>query len=189
MTIEAGVLNLATAMGGRIKEHRVMITGAAAGSLASLQTADKRSIIDAINEARTTGGTTATAASETVAGLVELASLAEVAAGVDAVRAVTVAGLRQERLAIVTEVLGGAAAAQDTLAELKTYIDALDSADEGQIQGVITALASRVRTDTAAQGLSAPQQANARTNIDVYSKAEIGNPEADFVAAFNAALV
>mgnify|MGYP003493380020 CR=1 FL=1 len=188
MSLESRVLSLTTAVGTKLKEMRVLVTGSSTGTLASLQTSDKTSIIGAINEARTTGGTAASPASETVAGLVEMATLAEVATGADTTRAVTAAGVRQERLALKIEILGGAAAAQDTLAELKTYVDTLDSADEGQIGAITTALANRVRTDTAAQGLDSTQQANARTNIDVYSKAEIGNPETDFVATLNTAL-
>jgi hypothetical protein len=55
---------------------------------------------------------------------------------------------------------------------------------------ITTALGNRVRVDTAAQGLTAQQKTNARTNIgaDVTST-ETGNTDADLVAAFNAALV
>lgn len=267
MSLVTQVSNLATSMGTRIKAIRTEIYGSATGTLAaSLQTTDKTSIVAAINEARTTGGsgtppnasesvagvvelatnaevTTGTddaravtplklktrldagfqpvdtdltaiaglttqtygrslltladvaalraqvgTASETAQGIVELATLAEVATGTDAARAVTAAGVRQERLALKAEILGAAGAAYDTLEELKTYVDALDTADEGQIGAITTALASRVRTDTAAQGLDATQQSNARTNISVYSKVEIGDPETDFVAVFNTAL-
>ncbi len=51
-----------------------------------------------------------------------------------------------------------------------------------------TALGNRVRVDTAAQGLTAPQQTNARTNIDAASATDVGNTATDFVATFNAGL-
>lgn len=178
-----------TAAGTQIKGLKTTIFGSPGGSLASLTTTDKTSIVNAINEVKASSSGAPPAASEAVAGVVELATLAEVATGADTARAVTAAGVRQERIALKAEILGGAAAAQDTLAELKTYVDTLDSADEGQIGAITTALANRVRVDTAAQGLTTTEQGNARANISVYSKAEIGDPETDLVAVFNAALV
>ena len=189
MSNASQITNLTQAVGNLVKGLRVQLFGSASGGLSGLATTDKTSIVAAINEVNAKPSPAPADASETVKGIVELATLTEVATGTDATRAVTAAGVRQERTALKAEILGGAAAAQDTLAELKTYIDGLDSADEGQIQGVITALSSRVRTDTAAQGLDSTQQSNARTNISVYSKAEIGDPETDYVAILNAALV
>lgn len=83
---------------------------------------------------------------------------------------------------VKAEILGGADSAQDTLQELKDYLDSGQAAD-------VTALANRLRVDTAAQGLTSSQKQNARTNIDVFSMAEIGDVNADFVATFEAALV
>ena len=83
----------------------------------------------------------------------------------------------------VAAVVGGAGAAYDTLVEIQGLL----STNDGAIATITTALGNRVRTDTNAQGLDSTQKANARTNIDVYSKAEIGDVAADFVAVFNAA--
>lgn len=52
---------------------------------------------------------------------------------------------------------------------------------------VNTALGNRVRTDTAAQGLTDTQKSNARANIDASKASDIGNTDTDFVAVFNAA--
>jgi hypothetical protein len=41
--------------------------------------------------------------------------------------------------------------------------------------------------DISNQGLTTTQQGNGRTNLDVYSKAEIGNPETDLVALYTTA--
>jgi hypothetical protein len=51
------------------------------------------------------------------------------------------------------------------------------------------ALANRVRTDTATQGLTATQQSNARANIGAVSTANIGNTATDFVATFESGLL
>jgi len=82
-------------------------------------------------------------------------------------------------------IVDGAPEALNTLRELA---DALgDSGDA--LAAVTTALGHRVRTDTAAQGLSPTEQANARTNIGAIAAADIGDPETNFVATFNAGLV
>jgi hypothetical protein len=264
MTLQTQISNLATAIGTNIKSLRVSVFGSAAGTLASLQTTDKTSIVAAINEARTTGGgAAAPAASETVAGIaefatqtevntgtddarivtplkfqtrlaayaqplaanltslagqastafgrgllnladtaalkaavsgsasetatgfIELATLAEVSTGTDTTRAVTAAGVRQERLAVKAEILGAATpAALDTLDELAAAL----GDDANFAATTTTALGNRVRHDTAAQGLTTTQQGNARTNIAAIAAADIGDPETDFVAVFNTAL-
>lgn len=83
--------------------------------------------------------------------------------------------------ALETSILGaGVPAALDTLDELAAALG-----DDANFASTITAaLANRLRVDTAAQGLDATQKSNARTNIDVYSKAELGDPETDLAAAY-----
>lgn len=83
------------------------------------------------------------------------------------------------------EILGGAGPAYDTLQELKELLDATDT----DLSGLMTALANRVRTDTATQGLNATQQANARTNIGAAASADVGDTDQNLVAIFEAALV
>jgi hypothetical protein len=107
-----------------------------------------------------------------------------VATGTDALRIVTPAGVRQERTALKAEILGaGVPAALDTLDELAAAL-----ADDANFAATTTtALGNRLRVDTAAQGLTAPEQSNGQTNLNVYSKTEIGNPEADLVALYTTA--
>jgi hypothetical protein len=79
----------------------------------------------------------------------------------------------------------GAPTAMNTLDELAAALG-----DDANFAGTITtALGNRVRTDTAAQGLTAQEQLNARTNIDVYGKADIGDTDTNFVTTFNTGLV
>lgn len=184
LSLQTRLSDLATAIATDIKQLRVFITGSSSGDLTGLTTTNKADLISAINEVNAKPAVAPVDATEADKGIVELATLAEVAAGVDATRVVTVAGVRQERAAVKAEILGaGVPAALDTLDELAAALG--DDANFGA--SITTSLANRVRTDTAAQGLTAQEQLNARTNIDVYSKAELGNPETDLVATYAAA--
>lgn len=101
--------------------------------------------------------------------------------------AISVSSTSEMNAAISTAVNGivdGAPAAFDTLKEISTYISENDTA----VGGITTALANRVRVD-AAQTFTEPEKLQARNNIDVYSKTEIGNPETNLVSVFEAALV
>jgi hypothetical protein len=185
MALDNRLSSLITALGTDYKTIKTWLFGSTSGSLASLTTTDKTSLTHAINEvnAKPTGGTPSDA-SETVKGIVELATLAEVATGTDALRAVTAAGVRQERVALKAEILGaGVPAALDTLDELAAAI----ADDASYAATVTTALGNRVRVDTAAQGLTTTQQGNARTNIAAQASADIGNADADLVALYTAA--
>jgi hypothetical protein len=94
--------------------------------------------------------------------------------------------------AAVSALVNSAPAALDTLKELS---DALGG-DASFAATTATALGNRVRTDTAAQGLTGTQQGNARTNILAASQAaldalvtNVGDTTTDFVATFVAGLV
>jgi hypothetical protein len=78
MSLQTRVTDLATAVGTDYKQLRTWLFGSSSGTLASLQTTDKTSIVGAINEARTTGGgAAAPPASETIAGIAEIGTTAE----------------------------------------------------------------------------------------------------------------
>jgi len=182
LSLQTRISDLITAIGTDIKQLRTFLTGSASGNLTGLTTSDKTSVVAAVNEvnAKPSGGAPADA-SETVKGIVELATLSEVSDGTDAARAVTAAGVRQERTALKAEILGaGVPAALDTLDELAQAL-----ADDANFAATTTtALGNRVRVDTAAQGLTGTQQSNARTNIAAVGTVDIGNPEADLVALY-----
>lgn len=92
-----------------------------------------------------------------------------------------------DAIAVAINVLTtGAPAALDTLDELSAAL----GDDANFASTVTTALGNRVRVDTAAQGLTALQKSNARTNIGTdITSTEIGNPDTDLVAVFEAGLV
>lgn len=180
MSLQSRLSDLITAIGTDIKQLRTWITGSSSGDLTGLTTTAKTSIVAAINEVNGNSSTPADA-STTVKGIVELATLAEVSTGTDTVRAVTPEGVRQERVALKAEILGaGVPAALDTLDELAAAL-----ADDANFASTTTtALGNRLRVDTAAQGLNGTQQSNGRTNLSVYSQAELGNPETDLAALY-----
>lgn len=184
MSLQTRLSDLITAIGTDYKQLRTWISGSSSGDLTGLTTAIKTDLVAAINEinAKPTSGAPPDATTA-VKGVVELATLAEVAAGVDTVRVVTPEGVRQERNALKTEILGaGVPAALDTLDELAAAL----GDDANYAASTTTALANRVRVD-AAQAFTAPQQAQGRTNIGAQDSASIGNPDVDLVALYTTA--
>jgi hypothetical protein len=220
MSLKTRVESLATRIGTEFKTLRTSLTGNSSGALTALTTTDKTSLLAAINEvnAKPSGGWTAVDASETVKGIVELATTAEATTGTDSVRAVTPAGVKAVADALKASILGaGVPAALDTLDELAAAL----ADDENFASTVTTALAGKQPLDadlTSIAGLTSaankmlyatgagtwtladltaaartllddPDVATMRATLGVYSTTEIGDPETDFVAVFNAALV
>lgn len=111
---------------------------------------------------------------------------AVIAAGVDASAARTAIGAQSasDVDAKITALVDSSPAALDTLGELASAL----GNDPNFATTITTALGNRLRVD-ASQSLTEPQKTQGRTNLDVYSKTEIGNPETDFVSVFEAALV
>lgn len=176
MSFETNVRNLSTRVASECKSLRTLINGNA-GDLSGLTTTAKGNLVLAINEL-----------------VADVEALSAGAAGIDdAITSTTSTWSSQktsdELLDLKDEILGGAGAAYDTLAELKALLDSSDAGDDAAIAAINTALGNRLRVDINNQGLSGAQQLNGRTNLDVYSKAEIGDVNADFVATFEAGLV
>lgn len=167
MSLRTRLEELAIAVATDYKQVHTWITGSSSGTLDALTTTDKSSLIAAINEAKAGNAGSPPDATEVTKGVVELASLIEVATGTDVARAVTAAGVRQERLALKEEILGGATAAYDTLQELKALIDSAEETD------AIDALTTQV-------GLKADK-------TEIYTRTELGDPENDLVAVYNTA--
>ena len=79
--------------------------------------------------------------------------------------------------------------APEALNQLNELASALGN-DANFAATVAAALANRVRTDVATQGLSLVQKANARMNIGAdITSLEVGNPNTDFVTMFNNGLL
>lgn len=219
MSLQTRIGDLITAIGTDYKQLRTWITGSASGDLTGLTTTDKSSVVAAINEVQSEvggGGWSPVDASETVKGILELATLAEVATGTDSLRAVTAAGVRQERTALKEEILGaGVPGALDTLDELAAALgdDAnfastvtTSLSNKQPLDGDLTAIAALASAaDTfpyatgsgtwalatvtsAARGLLDDTTVAAmRGTLSVYSQTELGDPETDLVALYTTA--
>ncbi|MET2523240.1 hypothetical protein ABXT34_08005 [Ralstonia sp. SM1884_UCD616_TZ26] len=141
------------------------------GTLSRLSTTDKTSLVSAINELRAQFDKIASAAlidDANAAGTTTTFSASKITGLLDALKA---------------DLLGGADAAFDTLKELQEAI----LKDQTGIAALLAAVDRRVRFD-AAQALTADEQAQARQNIGAVAASAIGDPETDFVPAFEAAL-
>jgi len=171
---------LITRIGTEFKTVKSSVTtvSTAVGTLASLTTTAKGSLVDAINEvnAKPSGTGGAAIADGATASTTTWSST----------RITT--EVTNQRAALKAEILGGAGAAFDTLQELKGLLDASDSADDTALAALVTADGNRLRVDVANQGLTTTQQQNGRTNLNAYGAVELGNPDADLVALLVAAL-
>lgn len=88
-SLQTRITDLATAIGTDIKQLKVWLTGSSSGNLTTLTTTDKTSIIAAINEVKASATGSPPAATETTAGVAEVATQAETNAGTDDARMVT----------------------------------------------------------------------------------------------------
>jgi hypothetical protein len=142
LSLQTRLSDLITAVGTDVKQLRTWISGSSSGDLTGLNTTDKTSLVAAVNEVNNKPGGTPPDATTTVKGIIEIATLAEVATGTDSVRSVTPAGVRQERDAVKAEILGaGVPAALDTLDELAAAL----ADDANFAASVTTSLAGKQR--------------------------------------------
>ena len=138
------------------------------GNLANLTTTDKSSLVAAINE-------------------LKAAVVSSVA--IDDGQITTSTTYSSSKIvtlldALKSEILGGADAAYDTLLEIQQL---LQNGTSG-LDALLAAVNNRVRFD-AAQTLTVPEQAQARSNIGAVAASDVGNTDTDFVAVFEGALV
>ena len=163
MTLEARVVALAQAIGTDVKTLTTAV-----GSLGSLTTTAKSSLVAAINE---------------------IAQAATSATGIDdgvtsGASTWSSSKINSEISGAISDLVGGAGAALDTLKELA---DALGN-DPSFATTIATQIANRVRFDDV-QVLTAPQKAQACDNIGAASLVATGNLDRDFAAAYTAAKV
>ena len=169
MTLEQRLISLAQAIGTDVKAIR-----AAAGTLSSLNTTDKASLVAAINELQAIVAGSAGATINDAAG--------------DGATTVTWSAdkifdtIEAAKAAVKSDLTNGAGAALDTLAELAAAL----GNDPSFAATIAAEIANRVRYD-AAQTLTAAQQTQARANIGAQSAAAIGDPDRDIVADYTAA--
>ena len=127
------------------------------GDLTKLSTADKTSLVNALNELKSTidNKSSINDSQNTVANTWSATKISA------------------EITTAITNLINGADVSSDTLKKLADKIAALAQTDNGLV------LASQ------SQAFTEQQKAQARSNIDVYSKAEIGDINTNFVTTIN----
>ncbi len=175
MSLETRIISLAQAIGADIK---TLTTGQ--GTLSSLSTSAKTSLVAAINELYSAIGS-AGAQIDDLAGNGDTLVTWSADKIFDSIEAA--------KAAVKDELVDGAGAALDTLNELAAAL----GNDPSFATTVATEIANRVRYD-APQTLTSPQQTQARDNIGAASLNElstltgnVGNTDHDFVADYTAA--
>ena len=138
------------------------------GNLANLTTTDKSNLVAAINELKA-AVVSSVAIDDGQITTSTTYSSSKIVTLLDALKA---------------EILGGADAAYDTLVEIQQL---LQNGTSG-LDALLAAVNNRVRFD-AAQTLTVPEQAQARSNIGAVAASDVGNTDTDFVAVFEGALV
>ena len=170
-SLSTRITDLATRVATEIKLVKTLTSGNV-NDLTALTTTNKANLVAALNELKasiTAIGTPATINDASTVSTTQTWSITKIGS---------------EITAAINVLTTGAPAALNTLDEL-----ALALGDDANFAATITtALGNRLRIDTAAQALTLVQKQNARTNIDVYSMVEIGNPDTDYVVVFNTGL-
>lgn len=172
MSFASRTNDLAVRIATECKALRTLANGNAA-DLSALTTTAKANLVAAINEVRAlavaAAGSGGAEINDGATNLTETWSSAKISA---------------ELSALLNQVLNGAPGALNTLDELAAALG-----DDANFAATVTAaLSNRLRVD-AAQGLTAPQQAQARANIGAQEAALIGDPDTNFVTTFNTGLL
>jgi phosphopantothenoylcysteine synthetase/decarboxylase len=163
MSLVTQINNLATRVGTEFKAIRSTI-----GSLPSLTTTDKSTVVAAVNEVRGLIGNAGAQINDVAASGTTVYSSSKT----DSLISTATAAL-----------VNTAPSTMDTLNELATAL----GDDPNFATTMTTALGNRVRFD-AAQTLTSPQKVQALSNIGGASATDVGDPATDFVAVFVAAL-
>ena len=170
MSLITRVNDLAIRVATEIKANKVLLNGNAA-DLSALTTTAKTNLVAALNELKaaiTAIGTPATIND----------------AATNTTQTWSSNKIDTQITAALNALTTGAPTALNTLDELAAAL----GDDANFATTVTTALGNRLRID-AAQGLTAPQQAQARANIGAQEAALIGDPETNYVTTFNAGLL
>lgn len=171
MSLSTNVADLATRVGTEAKALRTLINGNAA-DLSALTTTAKTSLVAAINEVEAAVAAASGIDDNTTATTTTWSS-SKIDDEVDT------------RIGVATSALvDSAPTTLDTLNELAAAL----GDDPNFATTLTTALGKRVRVD-AVQSFTAPEQAQARTNIDAASATNVGSTTTNYVTAFETALV
>lgn len=172
-SLQTRLQDLATRIATEIKSVRALVNGNAA-DLAALNFGAKTTVVGALNELK---------------GMIDGVSAASGATINDSAtssgtQTYSVDKIRDLVASSISAVTAGAPGALDTLDELAAAL----GDDANFAASMATALANRLRVDTAAQGLTEQQKTNGRANLGVPASTDIGNPDANLVSVFETGL-
>lgn len=168
-SLQARLADLITAIGTDYKQFRTWITGSTSGTLATLTTTDKSSLIAAINEVKAGSAGAPPDASEAVKGIIELATQAETNTGTDDARAVTPLKL-QTRMAAYAQPLDQDLtdiAALTTTAFGRSFLDRADATAGRTLLGLGTAATTNASAYEVAGAAAAAQAASQPLDSDL----------------------
>lgn len=154
-----------TRVGTEFKAIRTLIGGSATADITGLTTTDKSSLVAAINEVDANAGGTPSDASETVKGIVELATQAETNTGTDDVRAITPLKFATRLAAVVVD----ASATVKGIVELATDAETTTGTDTTRATtpaNVKAAIDARTASATAAGIVELATDAETTTGTD-----------------------
>lgn len=171
MTLATRMTDVVTRMATQCKIILTLINGNAA-DLSALNTTAKSNLVAALNELKS--GLDAIGTPTTI----------NDASSSSTTQTWSISKISSEITAALNALTTGAPTALNTLDELAAAL----GDDANFATTITTALGNRVRVD-AAQGLTAPQQAQARSNIGAQEAALIGDPDTNFVTTFNTGLI
>lgn len=181
MSLETSLTSFVNAVGADIK-----LFNQNQGDLTALTTAQKTSIVLAINSLKTALDTLQDAQAN-AAGINDAGSTSSTTETYSISKIIDIITTATNTLK--QDILGSAPAALDTLQELAAALN--DNASFAT--DIATAIGNRVRYDES-QALTSAQQGTARSNIDAASKtdydtfvASIGDPTVDLLATYNTA--
>lgn len=174
MSLQTRIADLITAVGTDMKQLRVWMTGSSSGNLTGLTTTVKTDLVSAINEVKAGNTGSPPAASETVPGVIEIATQTETTTGTDDARAITPLKLAQ-RLSSFS--VGQATETALGTAELATQTEVNTGTDDLRI---VTPLKFQTRLAAYAQPLDSDLTAVAALTTTAYGRAflELANQAA-----------
>lgn len=169
MSLANRLSDLATRIATEIKSVRTLVNGNAA-DLTSLNTTAKANLVVALNEVLAAAGSANNNANSR--------------AKIDDANAASTTTYSSNKIGTLIQqaVAGLVASSPGALDTLKELADAIGD-DPNYAASTATALGNRLRFD-AAQVLTAAQQTQGQSNLSVYSTAQIGDPETNFVTVF-----
>lgn len=169
MSLDTNLRNLATAVGADVKQVKTWINGNGA-DLSGLATTTKVSLLAAINELKTAVDAAASSGGAVIND-----------GSTSAATVWSSSKTSTEISTAVSDLVGAAPAALDTLAELASALQS----DPNVITALQGGLAKRVSVD--AQTFTTPQQDQARINILAASSVDVGPTDTNYVTIYNTA--